>query len=249
MTLVDQQLLLQRAEANQQGYLQATPFPHIILEDLFPKALLKSLLNAFPEEQDSEHWRKIHVKHPAGDMQLGKLGLSMDSAIPLPLRRFIWQLYDAPFLQFLQTLTGIPNLIPDPRLRGGGLHSVLPGGLLGVHADFTRHGMYGIDRRINLLLFLNEDWNDSFGGHLELWSRDVSRCEKKIRPQFGRCVIFNTDTDSYHGHPEPLDCPDGRTRKSIALYYYTNGREDREVEPTSATDWQVLPEGSRPHPG
>ncbi|MFB3077112.1 MAG: hypothetical protein ACE1Y4_03815, partial [Lysobacterales bacterium] len=77
---------------------------------------------------------------------------------------------------------------------------------------------------------------------LELWSTDMSRCVRKIRPLAGRCVIFNTSADSFHGHPRPLACPSGVTRKSIALYYYSKGRHDREVEPTSITDWQELPE-------
>ena len=162
------------------------------------------------------------------------------------IRQLIWELNSSTFIRTLEGLTGIENLIPDPSLRGGGLHQILPGGLLGIHADFTHHVKYDLERRVNLLLYLNKDWEDEYGGHLELWNRDASHCVKRIRPTAGRCIIFNTDADSYHGHPRPLTCPEGITRKSIAIYYYTHGRGDQNVEPTQRTDWQILPEVDLP---
>ncbi|MFT5484605.1 MAG: Rps23 Pro-64 3,4-dihydroxylase Tpa1-like proline 4-hydroxylase, partial [Halieaceae bacterium] len=134
----------------------------------------------------------------------------------------------------------------DPKLQGGGIHQVLPGGVLAVHADFTRHRLLNLDRRLNVLVYLNQHWEDDWGGHLELWSTDMARCERRIRPLAGRCVIFNTSDKSFHGHPTVLACPKGVTRKSIALYYYTHGRDDAQVEPTRATDWQSLPDVVRP---
>jgi Rps23 Pro-64 3,4-dihydroxylase Tpa1-like proline 4-hydroxylase len=93
-----------------------------------------------------------------------------------------------------------------------------------VHADFNRHEKLNLDRRLNLLLYLNRDWKEEYGGHLQLWTRDMGRCVVKVLPVFNRCVVFSTTDFSYHGHPDPLTCPPGRTRKSIAMYYYTNGR-------------------------
>ena len=125
----------------------------------------------------------------------------------------------------LQELTGIEEaIIPDPHFEGGGLHQITPGGYLKVHVDFNRHSRLNLDRRINLLIYLNKDWQEEYGGNLELWDRNVSTCHRKILPIFNRCVIFNTNDFSYHGHPDPLTCPEGRTRKSLALYYYSNGR-------------------------
>lgn len=245
-TAIDYKALFALAEQEHENYSSAEPFPHTIFDDAFSTALVESLRQAVPTPDDAVPWRKIHVKHPGGDMQIGKLGLSNDADLPHVIRNFIHELYSAPFLAFLEKLTGIDNLIPDPRLRGGGIHQVLRGGKLGVHADFTRHQVYQIDRRLNLLLFLNPDWRDEYAGHLELWSRNMQHCVKSIRPRFGRCVVFNTDTDSFHGHPQSLDCPAELTRKSIALYYYTQGREDHKVAPTSATDWQVTGKEARP---
>ena len=103
------------------------------------------------------------------------------------------------------------------------------GGRLGIHADFNRHPRFDLDRRLNLLVYLNKDWREEYGGHLELWNRGMTHCEVKILPVFNRVVLFSTTDFTYHGHPDPLACPEGMTRKSLALYYYTNGRPTDEV--------------------
>jgi hypothetical protein len=98
-----------------------------------------------------------------------------------------------------------------------------------VHADFNRHRDYGLDRRLNLLLYLNKDWRQEYGGELQLWDRDMKQCEAKVLPIFNRVMIFGTTDFTYHGHPDPLQCPEGMTRKSLALYYFSNGRPAEEV--------------------
>ncbi|HMP28914.1 MAG TPA: 2OG-Fe(II) oxygenase [Saprospiraceae bacterium] len=135
-----------------------------------------------------------------------------------------------PFLEFLQELTGIEEtLIPDPYLDGGGFHEIKPGGFLKLHVDFHKHKKLGLSRRLNFLIYLNEDWDESYGGHFELWEKDMSKSAVKILPLFNRIAMFSTTGDSWHGHPDPLSCPPDRSRKSLALYYYTNGRPAHEV--------------------
>jgi hypothetical protein len=85
------------------------------------------------------------------------------------------------------------------------------------------------DRRLNLLLYLNKDWHEEYGGNLELWNRNMSKCEARVLPVFNRVMIFGTTDFTYHGHPDPLNCPEGMTRKSMALYYFSNGRPADEV--------------------
>src|SRR5206468_2179145 len=98
--------------------------------------------------------------------------------------------------------TGIPGLMPDPYFEGGGLHETKRGGHLGIHADFNIHSQLKVERRLNLLIYLNENWDKTFGGELELWNKDMKECAVRVAPIFGRAVIFNTDLDSFHGHPE-----------------------------------------------
>lgn len=118
-------------------------------------------------------------------------------------------------------MTGITGLIPDPYYDGGGLHLTRRGGHLGVHADFNIHPTLKVERRLNLLVYLNDDWDESWGGSLELWDTGMKACEVKVAPHLGRAVVFSTTLDSYHGHPDPLACPENRNRRSIATYYYT----------------------------
>ena len=114
-----------------------------------------------------------------------------------------------PVLRFLEALTGIEGLIPDPYFGGAGPHQILPGGFLKVHADFNWHPLLKLDRRLNLLVYLNKDWREEYGGQLELWDRDMARCERQILPVFNRTVVFSTTDFSFHGHPRPLACPGG----------------------------------------
>ena len=123
------------------------------------------------------------------------------------------------FLMWLEGVAGEKNLLPDPYLFGGGLHRVQRGGSLGMHLDFNYHGV-GLYRRLNLLLYLN-DWHDEWGGHLSLAGK------KKIAPERNTMVIFTTDDKSWHGHPDPLECPEGVFRDSIALYYYSTIKPTR----------------------
>ena len=207
--------------ALREQYVNAQPFPHIVLDGLFPEEILESVLADFPSPEQIA-WRRF--ENPTEK----KLGYWHESRLPPNLQLFLYEMNSAPMLQFLQTLTGIEGLVSDPYYGGAGPHQIERGGFLKVHVDFNLHPLLKLDRRLNMLVYLNKDWKEEYGGHLELWSRDVSRCEQRILPVFGRTVVFSTTDFSFHGHPTPLACPEGRTRKSVSFYYYSNGRPDEE---------------------
>ena len=121
------------------------------------------------------------------------------------------------------------KLIIDPELNGGGLHEIKKGGVLKVHTDFNKHPSLDIDRRLNVLIYLNKNWRKEYGGDLELWDSEMRNCKKKISPNFNKMVIFSTNDYSYHGHPDPVDCPLDLSRKSLALYYFSKGRPSTEL--------------------
>jgi hypothetical protein len=245
--LLDYPQIRENFVAMSSDYTSAEPFPHVLLDNFIPEQTVDLILEGFPQASADIQWRQLLATGEDGKkVQFNKQGMPHLFKISAAARQLIWELNSSTFIRSLEKLTGIEQLIPDPSLRGGGLHQILPEGVLGVHADFTHHVDYDLERRINLLLYLNKDWEDEYEGHLELWNNDVSRCIKRIRPTAGRCVIFNTDANSFHGHPRPLDCPAGMTRKSIAIYYYTLGREDKNVEPTPRTDWRVAPDVELP---
>jgi hypothetical protein len=203
------------------AYVSARPFPHIVLDGLFADQALDEVLEHFPGPGDLD-WGTFDSD------QEKKLGLRPggDATVAPAIRWFLWSMSSPPVLQFLETLTGIEGLIPDPYFGGGGLHQIEPGGFLKIHSDFNWHPKLKLDRRLNVLVYLNRAWEEAFGGHLELWEQDMSSCVQRILPVFNRTVIFSTTDTSYHGHPTPLGCPPGRTRKSASFYYYTNGRPE-----------------------
>jgi hypothetical protein len=202
-------------------YASAEPFPHIALDDFFPAAPLHEIAAAVPAPGDG--W-----VHRQRDVAV-KWGLPDERAMDETTRLMIHELQAPAFLGFLEELSGIRGLIPDPYLLGGGIHQIERGGFLDIHADFNFHKIMRLHRRLNLLLFLNEGWKDEWGGHLELWDRKMERCVRSLLPSFNRCVVFNITDWSYHGHPHPLTPPDGVTRRSIALYYYSAERPPEEI--------------------
>jgi Rps23 Pro-64 3,4-dihydroxylase Tpa1-like proline 4-hydroxylase len=202
-------------------YQTARPFPHIAIDGLFDAALLEEVLADFPGPHDIE-WQRFE------NATEKKLGYSYRTMLPPRLRSFLFEMSTPRVLGFLEQLTGIEGLIPDPYFGGAGPHQILPGGFLKIHADFNWHPLMKLDRRLNLLVYLNQDWQEDYGGHLELWDRDMLACEARILPLFNRTVVFSTTDFSFHGHPRPLSCPPGRSRKSVSFYYYTNGRPDEE---------------------
>jgi Rps23 Pro-64 3,4-dihydroxylase Tpa1-like proline 4-hydroxylase len=125
------------------------------------------------------------------------------------------------FVEYLEALTGIAGLIPDPHYRGAGLHQILPGGLLKIHADFDSQTHLALHRRINVLLYLNRDWDETYGGDLELWDTAMTHAVVRVAPVANRLLVFETAGRHYHGHPEPLACPPGRSRRSLAWFFYT----------------------------
>lgn len=155
--------------------------------------------------------------------------LSVLDDMPERAREFVAGLNAPPFLRVLSEITGIENLHPDPELRGGGIHAIGRGGYLKLHTDFNWHRGLSMYRRLNLLVYLNENWQDDWNGNIELWSADVRKCIFALSPRIGHALLFETNDISYHGHPDPLGCPEGVFRKSIALYYYTPTRPVADI--------------------
>lgn len=212
------------ATQHREEYTQNKPFPNIYIDNFFQPDFLRKVLAEFPDlsmQKDTIFYKNPNEnKHASkGEQQFGPC-----------TRKLVHFLNSEVFLNFLQVITGIEEtLIPDPYFEGGGFHEIKTGGFLKIHVDFHKHRRMELDRRLNLLIYLNEDWEESYGGHFELWERDMSASVVRILPVFNRIAMFSTTGDSWHGHPDPLSCPPERSRKSLALYYYTNGRPTSEL--------------------
>jgi hypothetical protein len=238
----DRQQLAALAEERRAAYATARPFPHTVIDDLLPEEVLDGVLAEFPKPGEPD-WFKF-------DSPLErKLATDDDSTMGDATRHVLAELNSAPFIDFLEGLTGIDGLVPDPHFVGGGLHQIERGGHLKVHADFNRHPRTDLERRLNVLVYLNRDWKPEYGGALELWSRDMKTSEAQILPVFNRCVVFSTTSTSFHGHPEPLTCPEGETRKSMALYYYSRDPARESAGSEHNTLFQARPGEDLPGPG
>jgi Rps23 Pro-64 3,4-dihydroxylase Tpa1-like proline 4-hydroxylase len=222
------------AESRVDQYTRAEPFPHTVIDDFLPEETLQTVFDAFPQPRQLAH-------REFDDEQQIKLQYDAVETLPGPIREVLYFLNSSIIARFLERLTSVGGLIPDPHFVGGGLHQIERGGKLDVHADFNRLEALNLDRRLNLLIYLNPDWKEEYGGHLELWDRSMTHCVKRVLPVFNRCVVFSTTDYSYHGHPNPLTCPKGRNRKSIAMYYYTNGRPEEEQSSAHSTLFQRRP--------
>ena len=141
--------------------------------------------------------------------------------LPLYTKNLFYALNSRPFILFLEELTGIGGLIPDPYYAGGGVHVVSNGGHLDIHADFNHHGKLNLERRINVLIYLNKDWQAEWGGSFEIWGEGMTTKVDSFVPIYNRMVCFNTGSTTWHGNPEPVNHPKGEPRMSLALYYYT----------------------------
>lgn len=203
------------------AYQGAAPFPHAVIDDFVPADVVRSVVAEYP--RDRAEW-DLYLDEGNSN----KLAISDELRLGPVARRLIAELNGGAMIRFLEAMTGISGLVPDPHLLGGGLHQLDPGGFLRVHADFNHHPHLKLDRRLNFLLYLNEGWVGEWGGSLELWNEDMSSRDVSVVPVAGRAVVFSTTSTSFHGNPEPVACPDGLARRSIALYYYTNGRPEEE---------------------
>ena len=216
---------------SQREYRSKAPFPHTFIDSLVPMEIMRKASNEIPDDPTTT----------ADGCVIGNSNCFIKDKTQNFKNAFTKEIYFGPatftlfsflksstFINFLENLTGISDLIPDPHYRGSGVHQTLSGGHLDIHADFNRYERYQLHRRVNVFIYLNDEWDDSFGGHLELWSKDMESCGAKIRPTLGRFVVFSSTDFSYHGHPNPLSCPKNRSRRSIALYYYTRTRPANE---------------------
>ena len=201
------------------------PFHYLVYDGFFAPDAAEQILSAYPDVTTG-NWDGTTYINQKNKFALTKFG----SDHPL-LQQAFDEFNGEIFLQVVEEVTEIPELLGDSELFGGGLHQSVTGAFLDVHVDFNYHQTTRYHRRMNAIVYMNKDWKDEYEGHLELW--DLSQGDKilldKCAPVFNRCVIFETNEISFHGHPKPLNTPDDINRKSIVTYYYTKTRPQNEI--------------------
>jgi len=202
------------------------PYDHYIIDNFLPIQIAKNVSEEFFDLNDSRWYNYNNVLENKRTMQdWGKF--------PSNTYSLLQYLCSPKFVDFIKEITGIKNLYPDYGIHGGGWHMHGRGGNLNVHKDYNIHPKLGLQRKLNLIIYLSEEWDFSWGGNLELWSHDKEKNkplkkEKIIKCVFNRAILFDTTQNSWHGLPTPLKCPENKYRKSLALYYLTDATEDLE---------------------
>lgn len=203
-------------------YQGAGPFPHIVLDDFLPPSLALALSAAFPGRETTAWVQRDNANNRRRYQH-------DETKLPRLLRSMLRELNSRQFVLFLETLTGIPSLLPDPYFIGGGVHSSTTGDFLKIHTDFNWHHKLQAWRRVNALIYLPEVWMPEWQGALELWDQGMTGPVVSIPPAFNRMVVFSTGEKSFHGQRLPNLCPPGAHRKVLNLYYYTSTRTDGDA--------------------
>lgn len=206
-------------------YQSGEPYHHICIDNFLPEAVINKVvedLKQLPDAESSFSRAQENLKSSYNPERLPEFS-----------KNLFYAFNSRPFIQFLEEMTGIKGLIPDPYYIGAGIHKTLNGGHLDIHADFNLHKPMYVERRLNVLIYLNKDWQAEWGGSFEIWDNDMTQKMASFVPTFNRMVCFSTGSDTFHGNPEPVNHPDGEPRQSIALYYYTATWDDSRKEHTT----------------
>jgi len=200
-----------------ESFNHAKPYSHVVIDNFLNDDIANRLSDTFPKP--NKDWWYFH--NPIEEKFIyDKLHL-MDE----DFRNYFFMISKPEFLEKMKKISGIDNLEIDPYFHGGGMHCHPPGGKLNMHLDYSINPKSGKERRINIIYFLNKEWNQDWGGILELWSADMKECKKKLCPGFNRALLFITYDESWHGLPGYVKCPEGLSRNSLAIYYVAEPRK------------------------
>jgi hypothetical protein len=214
-------ILHNRLETFQKIYASNQPYPHLVVDDLFDSEVLDKIVADFPKSGEHD-WIIWNSEHESKSTSSGIAGLSR-----LTQLFFLW-LNSSEFIDQLKQIVGIDELVPDPLFFGAGLHEMFQGGWLDIHADYTQHPTLPLLRRINLLIYLNREWNPHWGGGIQLQSNTNYENKVDYTPDFNRTLIFPTTSETLHGVPDRLSCPKEFSRKLISVYYWSPSSDRKE---------------------
>lgn len=194
----------------------APGFPHFCVDGFLDERFAQEVHDAFPSFEEAMGLGKTFT----AVNEKKKVQITDSSKFAPAVLKLHELLASREFVDAMSEMSGIPNLIADPNLVGGGIHETNSGGHLDVHVDFNYNPKTKLHRRLNILVYFNKDWPESYGGYLDLWDKDVKNCVGRFAPLFNRAAGFVTSEISWHG-VTPITCPPDKMRRSFAVYYYT----------------------------
>jgi len=224
------------AVKNHKNYKIAKPYSHIQFKNFLDKNFAYKLFKNFPKYED-DCWIN-HKKFGKNINTNYKRAQHDERYFPDILRNFLRSLNSKQFLLFLETLTGINGLIPDPYFIGGGLHMAKEHGYLNSHVDFNWHHKLQLHRRVNVLIYLTPNFRKINGAQFELKNSNNTKIIKQYEPTFNSCLVFSTSSKSFHGHSNPVK---GKIfRRVINAYYYSSNRPKNEIYNPTFTKYNKI---------
>ena len=235
MAMFDYEAFESKVEEVWESYNEQNPYPFAFFDGFFDDSLLDDINKEIDEANFAKDVREID-----GIEVKTRSNFDDNEALPSATRRVFEIINGGKFLNIISKLTGISGLISDPYYDGGGINVIENHGTLAVHVDGTTQHRMQVARRINAILFLNDNWNADWNGYHEQWeylNKDLSpfddnqkwRCVRKIFPKKNRLYVFTTNDHSWHGHAGVLKIPEGVQRRSLIAYYYTSSRPDSDL--------------------
>lgn len=226
----DREAMVALGRAHATAYAAARPYPHVVIDGLLGDARSAAIARAFPAASHPGWKRREHAE------QERSTGLRFTD-VAAEVRWLLAELGSMAFLDFLAALTGERDLIGDPHYLGAGPMLTVAGGHLGVHVDFNRDSRRHLDRAVSVLYYAPVVWDDAWGGELELWDAERTRCEVAIAPRRDRLVVMAFGEHHWHGHPSPLRCPDGVGRAVVAAYFYRARAGEHDDDGAHGARW------------
>ncbi len=219
--------LVSRAKKDAEEFKKADPFKHIVFSQFLHEQKLNKIIESFPSLQQSA-WKNV-----GHELQKGKYSFNDILEMPMSIRQLIFELQSGPVIKWLEIVSNNKNLLPDPHLFGAGLQCMEPNSFLTPHADFQFSNIPNLKRKLTLIIYLNEQWNNYNYGALELW--EGNKVKKDILPKKGQVILFETSSKAIHGISKPIK---NSFRKSLALFYYSSQLDGvGEIKP--AVFWQL----------
>jgi hypothetical protein len=218
-------------------FINARPVPYIMIDSFLDRDAADKVADSYPAFEaavgQGKEFTSVNERK--------KVQITRSSLFPGPVAQLSTLLASQKVLDDLSFITGIPNLIADESLSGGGMHITGAGGRLDVHVDFNYIKGRALHRRLNLLVYLNPNWQEDWGGQFQLWDKEVKNCEVTFSPVLNRCVIFETSDVSFHG-VVPVSAKAKAPRRSFAVYYYTKEAPDHWTGEEHSTIFVARPE-------
>jgi Rps23 Pro-64 3,4-dihydroxylase Tpa1-like proline 4-hydroxylase len=217
-----------KTEELNKKYMEGKPFNNVIIDNFFTEEFANELSLEFPDYNDPNIWAVYK-----NAIENKKLTPNWD-LFPKNTYQAFHYMNTPPFVEKIRKITGIPDLYADYGMHGGGWHMHTNGGKLNLHKDYSIHPKLNMERRCNIIIYMTPDWNEDWGGGLELWSNDDEKnlpkeCITKVHNKFNRAVLFDTSQNSWHGLPDEIRCPEEVYRKSLAIYYVSPIRPETQT--------------------